>query len=56
MTFDERLAAIRASMIDGIYSLRVGLSDGHDHAIVSAVIAVHARGNDVLWSRPGVAR
>jgi Xaa-Pro aminopeptidase len=38
----------------GVYSLRVGLSDGNDHAIVSAMIAVHEHGGDVLWSSPGV--
>jgi hypothetical protein len=33
-----------------IYSLKVGLTDGVDHhAIASAMIAVHADGNDVLW-------
>jgi hypothetical protein len=41
---------------DGVYSLRVGLSDGHDHAIVSAMVAVHARGHDLLWCTPGGAR
>jgi Xaa-Pro aminopeptidase len=33
-----------------VYSVRVGMSDGRDHAIVSAMVAVHAHGNDVLWS------
>jgi Xaa-Pro aminopeptidase len=33
-----------------VYSLRVGLSDGRDHAIVSAMVAVHAHGNEMLWS------
>jgi Xaa-Pro aminopeptidase len=32
-----------------VYSVRVGMSDGRDHAIVSAMVAVHAHGNDVLW-------
>jgi Xaa-Pro aminopeptidase len=34
-----------------VYTLRVGASDGHEHhAIVSAIIAVHQQGADVLWS------
>lgn len=34
-----------------VYSLLVGASDGRQHhALVSAVIAVHSRGADVLWS------
>jgi hypothetical protein len=33
-----------------VYSVRVGMSDGRDHAIVSAMVAVHAHGSDVLWS------
>lgn len=37
----------------GVYSLRAGLSDGNNHAIVSAMIALHAHGNDVLWSSAG---
>lgn len=36
--------------VGGVYSLRVGLSDGRDHAVVSAMVAVRGRGNDVLWS------
>jgi Xaa-Pro aminopeptidase len=35
---------------DGVYSLRVGLSHGREHAIVSAMVAVHAHGNEMLWS------
>jgi Xaa-Pro aminopeptidase len=35
-----------------VYSLRVGLSDEHDHAIASAMIAVHEFGSSVLWSSP----
>jgi Xaa-Pro aminopeptidase len=34
----------------GVCSLRIGLSDAHDHAIVSAMVAIHGRGNEVLWS------
>ena len=37
----------------GVYSLRVGVSDERDHAIVSAMVAVHGHGSDVLWSSPG---
>ncbi len=37
----------------GVYSLRVGVSDGHDHAIVSAMVAVHGHGSDLLWSSEG---
>jgi Xaa-Pro aminopeptidase len=33
----------------GVYSVRVGLTDGRDHAIVSAMVAVHAHGNEMLW-------
>ena len=34
-----------------VYTLRVGASDGTKyHAIVSAMIAVHQQGNDLLWS------
>jgi hypothetical protein len=40
----------------GVYSLRIGLSDGRGHAIVSAMVAVHARGNEVLWSSPEAGR
>jgi hypothetical protein len=40
----------------GVYSLRVGLVDGRDHAIVSAMVAVHGRGNEVLWSPAEAAR
>jgi len=35
-----------------ILSLRVGVSDGRDHAIVSAMVAVHADDAEVLWSAP----
>jgi Xaa-Pro aminopeptidase len=35
----------------GVYTLRVGASDGHEqHCIVSAVVAVHEHGNELLWS------
>jgi hypothetical protein len=37
-----------------IYSLRVGIT-GTAHAIVSAVIAVHADGTEVLWRTPAEA-
>jgi Xaa-Pro aminopeptidase len=40
----------------GVYSLRVGLSDPRGHAIVSAMVAVHDQGNEVLWSSPEPAR
>jgi len=40
----------------GVYSLRVGLSDERGHAIVSAMVAVRDRGNEVLWSSPEAAR
>jgi Xaa-Pro aminopeptidase len=40
----------------GVYSLRVGLSDQRGLAIVSAMIAVHEQGNEVLWSSPEAAR
>jgi len=40
----------------GVYSLRVGLSDARGHAIASAMVAVHERGNEVLWSSPEAAR
>jgi hypothetical protein len=40
----------------GVYSLRIGLSDEPHHAIVSAMVAVHERGNDVLWSSPQVVK
>jgi hypothetical protein len=33
-----------------VYSLRVGLSDGREHAIVSAMVAIHAHGHEMLWS------
>src|SRR5262245_5545649 len=39
-----------------VYSLRIGLSDAHSHAIVSAMVAVHGRGNEVLWSSPEAGR
>jgi Xaa-Pro aminopeptidase len=34
----------------GVHSLRIGLSDARGHAIVSAMVAVHERGSEVLWS------
>jgi hypothetical protein len=40
----------------GVYSLRVGLSDPRGHAIVSAMVAVHDWGNEVLWFSPEPAR
>ena len=34
-----------------VYALRIGASDGKErHAIVSAMVAVTDRGNEVLWS------
>jgi hypothetical protein len=39
----------------GVYGLRVGLSDERGHAIVSAMVAVHGQGNEVLWSSPEAA-
>lgn len=36
----------------GVYSLRVGLCDERDSAIVSAVVTVNEFGSDVLWSSP----
>jgi Xaa-Pro aminopeptidase len=36
----------------GVYSLRVGLCDERDSAIVSAMVAVHEHGREVLWSSP----
>jgi hypothetical protein len=36
-----------------VCGLRVSL-DGRDCAIASAMLALHARGNDVLWSLPAV--
>jgi Xaa-Pro aminopeptidase len=39
----------------GVYGLRVGLSDERGHAIVSAMVAVHEQGNEVLWSSPEAA-
>jgi hypothetical protein len=38
--------------IDGVYTLRVGISDERNHAIVSAMLAVNAYGCEVLWSTP----
>jgi hypothetical protein len=35
--------------------LRVGLSGELSHAIVSAMVAVHEQGNEVLWSSPEAA-
>jgi Xaa-Pro aminopeptidase len=40
----------------GVYSLRIGLSDARGHAIASAMVAVHERGNEVLWSSPEATR
>jgi Xaa-Pro aminopeptidase len=40
----------------GVYSLRIGLSDARRHAIASAMVAVHERGNEVLWSSPETGR
>jgi Xaa-Pro aminopeptidase len=41
---------------EGVYSLRVGLSGGDGHAIVSAMVAVNEQGNEVLWPSPESAR
>jgi hypothetical protein len=38
--------------IDGVYTLRVGISDERNHAIASAMLAVNAYGCEVLWSTP----
>ncbi len=38
-----------------VYSLRVGVTDERDAAIVSAMVAVHEKGCDVLWSSPRCA-
>lgn len=39
----------------GVYSIRIGATDGEDaHAIVSAMIAVNERGNEVLWSSSNI--
>jgi hypothetical protein len=38
--------------IDSVYTLRVGISDERNHAIVSAMLAVNAYGCEVLWSTP----
>jgi Xaa-Pro dipeptidase len=36
---------------DEVYTLRVGASDGQiNHSIVSAMVAVHQDGNELLWS------
>jgi len=40
----------------GVYSLRVGLSDPRGHAIVSAMVAVHDWGKEVLWFSPEPTR
>jgi hypothetical protein len=32
-----------------VYSLRVGIADGHEGVIVSAMVAVDETGCDVLW-------
>ena len=40
----------------GVYTLRVGASDGEHHVIMSAMIAVHQRGNSVLWSSTEASR
>jgi Xaa-Pro aminopeptidase len=39
----------------GVYSLRAGLSDERGHGIISAMVAVHEHGNEVLWSSPEAA-
>ena len=36
----------------GVYSLRVGIADTRDNAIVSAMVAVGEHGCEVLWSSP----
>ncbi len=47
-----RLIAAGNKKIRGgdVCSLRVGVSDGASHAIVSAMIAITERGSEVLWS------
>jgi Xaa-Pro aminopeptidase len=39
----------------GVYSLRAGLSDERGHGIISAMVAVHEHGNELLWSSPEAA-
>jgi len=54
--FLEETPQLRANSNDkleegSVYTLRAGASDGREHhAIASAMIAVHGRGADVLWS------
>ena len=51
------VASSEESFEDGdVYSLRIGLSDARGHAIASAMVAVHGRGNEVLWSSPEAGR
>jgi Xaa-Pro aminopeptidase len=38
--------------VGGVYSLRVGISDERNHAIMSSMIAVNESGSSVLWSCP----
>jgi Xaa-Pro aminopeptidase len=54
LTEHPQIAAASEDAIeaDEVYSLRVGVSDGRDHAIASAMVAVHAYGCKVLWSSP----
>jgi Xaa-Pro aminopeptidase len=40
----------------GVYSLRAGVSGADGHAIVSAMVSVGERANEVLWSCPEDAR
>ena len=50
---EPRLLADSSDSLEegGVYSLRVGASDGQNcHAMVSAMVALHDAGNDVLWS------
>jgi hypothetical protein len=50
-------AGSEESFEDGdVYSLRIGLSDARGHAIVSAMVAVHERDKEVLWSSPEAGR
>ncbi len=44
---------IDAMIEDGIYSLRVGLSEGRrNHALISAMVALGAGGAEILWRAP----
>jgi hypothetical protein len=53
LSLDDPVSADEALLPGEVVSLRVGVSDPHEGAaIVSAMIAINARGHDLIWIAP----